>query len=175
MLVHRLSQARPFGLFVPVVVRPLAALEETASSTGQDMSDRALVTLDLSQAPQTAVQEARHLLSERDATQAVLRDMLDQLADCSSQAAKLETLYAGLDHTTAGYKGATLQQLPASQDEASTLELSDLQALVEQKRQQLHELESSSQGQKLVVMHGGVMNALSLNVVNLQHESITLR
>lgn len=120
------------------------------------MSDRALATLDLCQVPQTAVQEARHLLSERDATQAVLRDMLDQLAECSSQAATLETLYAGLDHTTAGYKGATLQQLPASQDEASMLELAGLQALVQQKHQQLHELQSSSQGQEMVMMHEGV-------------------
>lgn len=132
------------------------------------MSDRSLVTLDQCQVPQTAVQEARHLLLERDATQAVLRDMLDQLSECSSQAATLETLYAGLDHTTAEYKGATLQQLPACQPEAGALELAGLQALVQQKRQQLHELESASQGQGLTLMHGGVIKWLPLDVVNLQ-------
>ncbi|KAK9841558.1 hypothetical protein WJX74_007897 [Apatococcus lobatus] len=109
------------------------------------MSDRDLMTLDLCHLPHTAVAEAKHLLSERDETQEVLRNMLSQLEECSSQAASLELLYAGLGDATAGYKGPVLQQLPAVQDETSAAELAGLQALVQQKRQQLHQLHLSSQ------------------------------
>ncbi len=107
------------------------------------------LSLEVHRMPQTAVEEARQLLSEREQTKAVLGTMLSQLEECSSQAANLEGLYSGLVVGTASNQGTIAQkpsELSTQAGDQSSLELAGLRALIQQKRQQLHELKLSSQG-----------------------------
>ena len=108
------------------------------------MSAEEISLVSTSVLPGSAIVESRHLLSEREATKVVLGNMLAELEACSQQAAVLDSLYSGLVTSPGEEERQALQALV--QEDQAAVELAGLHALIEQKKQQLHELKQASNG-----------------------------